>query len=42
MPTRMAGISITARKMESWDSKLMPRSVSQFTPTAKVATLTEP
>ena len=41
MPTTIAGTSITARKMVICGSKAIPRDTSQFTPTAKVATLTE-
>ena len=42
MPTRIGGTSMTARKIGSCGSKSMPRVLSQFTPTANVATLTDP
>ena len=42
MPTTIAGTSITARKTVNCGSKGISRDTSQFTPTAKVATLTEP
>jgi len=38
----IAGTSITARKMVICGSKAISRDTSQFTPTANVATLTEP
>ncbi len=42
MPTRMAGISITARMAAICGSTSMPREANQDTATANVATLTEP